>query len=55
MYVQKTSTTDNALKVYEYFFDHQDQFTEEVLMEYTLSQFLDELSALVSSIAVRIN
>ena len=41
MYVQKTSTEANALKVYDYFFDHQDQFAEEVLMEYTISQFLD--------------
>jgi hypothetical protein len=35
-----------------YFFDHQEQFSEETLMEYTMSQFLDELSALVASLTV---
>jgi len=35
-----------------YFFDHQEQFSEETLMEYTISQFLDELSALVASLTV---
>jgi hypothetical protein len=52
MYVQKTSSAETALKLYDYLFDHYKQFSEEVLMDYTISQFLDELSALVSSIAV---
>ena len=41
MYVQQTSSAETTLHMIDYFFEHQEQFTEEVLMEYSISQFLD--------------
>lgn len=35
----------------DYFFDKQEQFTEEVLLNFTLDNFLNELAAIVSTIA----
>jgi hypothetical protein len=52
-YVQNKSDATTTQKLVDYFFDHQDQFTEEVLIDYTLDNFLNELAALVASLTVR--
>jgi hypothetical protein len=36
----------------DYIFDKQEQFTEEVLLNYTLDNFLNELAALIASVTV---
>ena len=53
MYVQNHADPEVTLKMANYFFDHQEQFTEEVLMDYEMGKFLDELSNLVSNFAVK--
>lgn len=40
-HVQVNSNQDTAYKLMEYFFDQQSSFTEEVLLDYTLDNFLN--------------
>lgn len=52
LYVQNHADAVTTQKLVDYFFDRQDQFTEEVLIDYTLDNFLNELAALVSAVTV---
>lgn len=52
LYVQNNADATTTQKMVDYFFDHQDQFTEEILINYTLDNFLNELAALVASLTV---
>lgn len=51
-FVQNNADATTTRKLIDYLFDYQDQFTEELLLEYTLDNFLNELAALVSAITV---
>lgn len=51
-YVHRTASADTTIKLMDYIFDKQDQFTEEVLLNYTLDNFLNELAALIASVTV---
>jgi hypothetical protein len=52
--VQNNADASTARKLIDYLFEHQEQFSEEVLLDYTLDNFLNELATLVSSVAVPI-
>ncbi len=41
VYVQNHADATTTQKLVDYFFDRQDQFTEEVLIDYTLENFLN--------------
>jgi hypothetical protein len=50
--VQNNTDAATTQKLIDYLFDHQEQFTEELLLDYTLDNFLDQLAALVASVTV---
>lgn len=52
--MQNNADAATSQKLIDYLFDHQEQFTEELLLDYTLENFLDQLAALVSSVT-RVN
>jgi len=53
-FVQNNADAAITQKLIDYLYDHQDQFTEELLLDYTLDNFLDQLAALVASVTVSI-
>lgn len=53
--MQNNADAATTQKLIDYLFDHQEQFTEELLLDYTLDNFLDQLAALVASVTVCIN
>jgi hypothetical protein len=53
-FVQNNADASTTRKLIDYLYDHQEQFTEELLLDYTLDNFLNELAALVSSVTVTI-
>ena len=52
--MQNNADSTTTEKLIDYFFTHQEQFTEEVLLDYTLDNFLNELAALVASLTVNL-
>jgi hypothetical protein len=53
--VQNNTDAATTQKLIDYLFDHQEQFTEELLLDYTLDNFLDQLAALAASVTVSLS